>query len=107
MSAGNRIHPKSSIASEANDNYTNSAVDDLPPSYALAIFRQTVNKAIEQQRHSKQTVIMDQPSNVSSPHLSKQSSLASTELILNPQTIPSNKLKGRRSHAWSDTVVVK
>jgi hypothetical protein len=72
--------------------------EDLPPSYALAVFRECVEKTMTP------NVVTTQPS-ITSPNLSRQLSLVSTELTLNlPKPEP---LRPMISTAWSDKIVIK
>ena len=83
--------------------------NDQPPSYALAMFRETVSQTIQNQKLFKEAVVLEQPLSGSTPDLSKRESLASTELILNAITVNNSRpvLLRPRSQAWSDTVVIK
>jgi len=80
-----------------------SISEDLPPSYALAVFRDCVDKIMSQENMNPERVVISQPS-TSSTNLSSQSSLASTEFTLNPQKVETIR---PISYAWSDKIVIK
>lgn len=113
MSSDDKTNPKVCSPDTSYQNIANSVcVEDLPPSYALTMFRERVHQTIQNQRLSKNKdiVVIEQPNSSSvSPDLSKRDSLASTELILNAETIKKDRpvILRPKSQAWSETVVIK
>jgi hypothetical protein len=113
MSSDDKTNPKVCPTDTSDQYIANSVcVEDLPPSYALAMFRETVHQTIQNQRLSdnKDIVVIEQPISSSvSPDLSKRDSLASTELILNAETIKKERpvILRPESQAWSETIVIK
>ena len=108
-SESTKVQPKSELVTTTSNDIIET-IEDQPPSYALAMFRQTVEQTIKNQKQMKQNgIVANQPPGSSSPHLSKHSSLGSTELILSAETIRNDRLFARRprSQAWSETVVIR
>jgi hypothetical protein len=79
--------------------------EDLPPSYALAVFRECVEKTMTNENIIPK-VVTTQPS-ITSTNLSHRLSLISTEFTLNlPKPEPLRSMRPI-STAWSDKIVIK
>ncbi len=93
------------ISNSMEDLSEGEPSEDLPPSYALAVFRECVEKTMTNENMTQDVVTTQPP--ITSTNLSRQSSLVSAEFTLNPPKPEPLRPMRPVTTAWSDTIIVK